>query len=72
MNELNDRSPDSETSEKIENTPELNKLEDGEEYKAMEEMIERFKTLPRAQRRKVFKPTFSANVRLAFRKTIIK
>ena len=72
MNELNDRNPDFEVSEKIENAPELNKLEDGKDYKAMVEMMEKFNTLPRAQRRKVFKPTFSANVRLAFRKQTIK
>jgi hypothetical protein len=72
MNELNDRNPDFEVSEKIENNPELNRLEDGQDYKAMAEMMEKFNTLGRAQRRKVFKPTFSANVRLAFRKPILQ
>jgi hypothetical protein len=72
MNELDDRNPDFEISTKIENSPELNKLEDGNAYKAMTEMMEKFQTLPRTQRRKVFKPTFSANVRLALRKPIKK
>ena len=72
MNELNDRIPNFEVSEKIENTLELNKLEDGKDYKAMAEMMEKFSSLTRAQKRKIFKPTFSANVKLAFRKTVIK
>lgn len=70
--ELNDRSPEFEVATQIENNPEINKLEDGKDYKAMAEMMEKFNTLSRAQRRRVFKPTFSANVKLAFRKPTLK
>lgn len=66
--ELNDRSPDFQNSE----IQELNKLEDSEQYKAMYEMMEKFNTLSRRDKRKVFKPTFSANVRMALRKPISK
>jgi len=67
-NELSDRSPDFQYSENLE----INKLEDSEQYKAMSEMMEKFSMLSRKDKRKIFKPTFSANVRLALRKPVSK